>query len=191
MCRELTETTTGHALACLYAADRYLRPQGVSASENPISPGAEGTFTLDSWDAEEPFDDKGSQITRVRFRRTYTGDLVGVGTVELVTSSREPGSAGYVGFELFEGTVHGRRGSFVLHHGSTHRNVEHWLSWEFEDSGSGELEDIAGKGQIINDKRTYALDYEFVRPSDDPPARSRPPRRSRLPWRRSRSGNGR
>ncbi len=24
LCRELTETTTGHALACLYAADRYL-----------------------------------------------------------------------------------------------------------------------------------------------------------------------
>jgi dTMP kinase len=23
LCRELTETTTGHALACLYAADRY------------------------------------------------------------------------------------------------------------------------------------------------------------------------
>jgi dTMP kinase len=33
LCRELTETTTGHALACLYAADRYhhveteIRPQ--------------------------------------------------------------------------------------------------------------------------------------------------------------------
>ncbi|MGH3568595.1 MAG: dTMP kinase [Pseudonocardia sp.] len=23
LCREMTETTTGHALACLYAADRY------------------------------------------------------------------------------------------------------------------------------------------------------------------------
>ena len=26
LCRELTETVTGHALACLYAADRYPTP---------------------------------------------------------------------------------------------------------------------------------------------------------------------
>jgi dTMP kinase len=41
LCRELTESVTGHALACLYAADRYhhaqteIRPHLTTASSSP------------------------------------------------------------------------------------------------------------------------------------------------------------
>ncbi|MEU8269376.1 DUF3224 domain-containing protein [Sphaerisporangium sp. NPDC049002] len=74
------------------------------------------------------------------------------------------GSAAYVGFERFTGGVHGRKGSFVLHHTATGSAGEQSLSWTIlPDSGTGELLGIRGGGQIIPDdgEHFFHLDYEL------------------------------
>jgi hypothetical protein len=78
---------------------------------------ATGTFEIDSWDEEHYDEREGTRLARVRVAKTFRGDVEGVSTTDfLLAYGAEEGSAAYVGFERVEGRVHGRPGSFVLHH---------------------------------------------------------------------------
>ncbi|MFD0664201.1 DUF3224 domain-containing protein [Thermocatellispora tengchongensis] len=70
----------------------------------------------------------------------------------------------YSGFERFDGTLGGRRGTFVLGHVATALGGERSLDWTvLPDSGTGELAGIQGRGTIeVDDEgvHTYTLEYE-------------------------------
>src|ERR1700761_8071968 len=71
---------------------------------------AAGTFNLDRFDAEDPYDDHdGVKIARAHISKTFAGDLVGPSETDLITVSAE-NPAAYVAIERFDGTVHGRKG---------------------------------------------------------------------------------
>ncbi|GGS98294.1 hypothetical protein GCM10010156_65620 [Planobispora rosea] len=128
-------------------------------------PRATGTFTIDSWQPE-PYDEReGATLTRVHLAKTFRGDLEGTSTTDIITATGQTeSSAAYVGFERFIGTVHGRKGSFVLHHTATAHAEESFLSWTIlPTSGTGELTGIRGGGQIVNDdgRHSFHLDYEL------------------------------
>ncbi len=138
-----------------------------------MSEHAEGTFAIDAWETAEPSEHQGSRVERVHAVKTYEGDLAGVGTLDMATSSRGEGSVGRVGVERFAGTLHGRTGEFTLTYDSVRGAGEPWLEWRVGD-GAGDLATISGLARIIVDPgglHTYALDYDL------------PPRR-RMPWRR-------
>ncbi|MEV8636947.1 DUF3224 domain-containing protein [Streptosporangium sp. NPDC051023] len=128
-------------------------------------PRAGGTFTIDSWD-QQPYDEaEGATLSRVHLTKTFGGDLLGTSTTDIITAlGQVEDSAAYAGFERFTGTVHGRKGTFVLHHTATSHAGESSLSWTIlPDSGTGELSGIRGGGQIVNDDgaHSYHLDYEL------------------------------
>jgi len=72
------------------------------------------------------------------------------------------GSAGYVALELVSGTLHGRRGSFILQHiGTMARGVPTMNVTVVPDSGTDQLTGLAGTMTIIiaDGKHSYELEY--------------------------------
>jgi Protein of unknown function (DUF3224) len=126
---------------------------------------AEGTFTIDRFDAEPPHDDHdGVQLARAHITKTFAGDLVGNSETDIITVHTEHPAA-YAGIERFAGTVHGRKGSFVLQHNAGGADGVPWMTWKIvETTGTGELAGIRGEGQIIigpDGGHSYTLDYDL------------------------------
>jgi hypothetical protein len=92
---------------------------------------------------------------------------VGVGVTgkgQMLTAVTDvKGSAGYVAIERVTGTLHGRRGSFVLqHNGMMTRGAQQLTLVVVPDSGTGQLVGLAGKMAIkIADGKHY-YDFEYT-----------------------------
>jgi Protein of unknown function (DUF3224) len=125
---------------------------------------AAGTFELDVFETEKPYDEHlDTKIARVHVEKTFSGDLTGTSTAELITVTTGEVPRAYVAIERVEGTLDGRTGGFVLQHNAGGENGSPWLSWKVtEGSGTGELEGITGEGQIVigpDGSHSYTLDY--------------------------------
>ena len=128
-------------------------------------PTAEGTFDLDRFDDQPPHDDRdGVRLARAHITKTFHGDLAGTSETDIITVHTERPAA-YVGMERFDGTLHGRKGGFVLQHNAGGTNGTPWMTWRIvETSGTGELAGIRGEGQVIigpDGSHSYTLDYEL------------------------------
>lgn len=126
---------------------------------------ATGTFTIDSWD-QQPYDERdGVSLSRTRVTKTFRGDFEGTSTAELLMASAPHDSAAYVGFERITGRLHGRAGSFVLHHNATMSAGTRSASWTIlPESGTGELAGLRGEAKIVVEPdggHTFMLDYEL------------------------------
>ena len=127
---------------------------------------AEGTFELDVFEAEKPYDEHlDTKIARVHVEKTFSGGLTGTSTTELITVTTGDIPRAYVAVERVEGTLDGRTGGFVLQHNAGGENGEPWLSWKItEGTGTGDLAGITGEGQIIigaDGGHSYTLDYDL------------------------------
>ena len=134
-----------------------------------MSGSADGTFTIDSWDEETDEAGAGATLARARVTKTFTGDLAGTSTTDLLLCRTQVDtSAAYVGFERFTGVLAGRSGTFVLHHSATSDASGATLTWSVvPDSGTGDLRHPRGQGQITVDAgggHAYTLDYDLAGP---------------------------
>jgi hypothetical protein len=106
-----------------------------------------------------------AQLGRRTIDKQFQGDLQAHSLGEMIAAGTDvPGSAGYVAMERIEGTLHGRRGSFVLQHSATMNRGEPTLSVTVvPDSGTGDLSGLSGSMSIrIDDGRHgYSFDYEL------------------------------
>lgn len=78
---------------------------------------AKGTFDVKvkPTDLAGPAED--AQFGRMTIEKAFAGDLVGTGRGQMLTAMTPvQGSMAYVAIERVSGTLHGRRGSFVLQH---------------------------------------------------------------------------
>jgi hypothetical protein len=87
------------------------------------------------------------------------------GSMLTASSAGTPGSAAYVAVERFTGSLDGRQGSFAL----VHRGVMSASGRELtvsivHDSGSGELQGIAGRLSIDIQDGTHHYDLEYTLP---------------------------
>jgi Protein of unknown function (DUF3224) len=125
---------------------------------------ATAPFTNDRYD-EEPYGEVGgAEVSRVHISRTFTGDLQGESTAELLIGKSE-GGGGYVGHDRISGRLEGKTGGFVFQHtglmgpeGVTNNGVI------VPGTGSGELEGITGEGTMLADEdgnHTLTLEYEL------------------------------
>ena len=105
--------------------------------------------------------------SRQSIEKQYHGDLEAIGTGEMLTAvTNVEGSAAYVAIEQVEGTLNGRKGSFLLQHTGTmtRGNSELTIS-VVPDSGTDQLVGLAGKMTIkIADGKHY-YDFEFTLPN--------------------------
>jgi Protein of unknown function (DUF3224) len=125
---------------------------------------ASSPFTNDRYDEEPYSESEGSEFSRVHISRTFSGDLEGASTAELLIAKSE-GGGGYVGHDRITGSLAGKSGGFVFQHtglmgpeGVTNTGTI------VPGSGTGELDGITGDGTMLADEdgnHSLTLEYEL------------------------------
>ena len=104
-------------------------------------------------------------LGRMALDKTFHGDLEATSKGTMLSAmTGVKGSAGYVALERVTGTLHGRRGSFVLQHsGTMDRGAPALTISVVPDSGTDELVGLSGSMAIViaQGKHNYGFDYEL------------------------------
>jgi hypothetical protein len=101
-------------------------------------------------------------VVRMSIDKQFHGDLDAAGKGQMLTAGSPSSSAVYVAIERVTGTLHGRKGSFVLHHtGIMTRGQPQLTIAVAPDSGTEELAGISGNLSIetVDGKHFYSFDY--------------------------------
>lgn len=129
---------------------------------------ARGTFEVQL--TPQPLADAGADpgLGRLAIAKVFAGDLAGSSHGEMLNArTAAEGSAGYVAIERVTGTLHGRAGSFVLQHtGVMARGVQQLTITVVPDSGTGELDGLAGTMTLDIADGVHAYDLAYTLPAD-------------------------
>jgi hypothetical protein len=127
---------------------------------------AEAIITVHKYEPA-PYDQpsEGPVLSRIHVEESFAGDISGHGVVEFLQSALPDGTASFVGIERVNGTVGGRRGSFLLQdQGSVVGNVVNGDWYVVPGSGTGELKGLRGEGGFranLGEGAQVHLDYWF------------------------------
>lgn len=110
--------------------------------------------------------DDGNTLGRMSLAKTFSGDLKGTGTGEMLAArSAVPTSASYVAIERVTGTLDGRQGSFVLvHRGVMGDGVQQLEIQISPESGSGALKGISGSLSLRVEAGVHHYDLAYSLP---------------------------
>jgi hypothetical protein len=127
---------------------------------------AKGTFEIKLAQMPLHYEVEDTKLERMSIYKEFHGDLEAISEGEMLSAfGRVNGSAGYVAIEQVKGTLHGKRGSFVLqHNGIMNRGEQQLHISVVPDSGTGELVGITGKMQIIIVEGKHSYDFEYSLP---------------------------
>ncbi len=155
----MTHTRSGVVLALLGLS------LGVSAeSTQKAAPMTEARGTFEVKLNPQPTD---STLGRMSIDKQFHGDLEGASKGEMLAAmTAVKGSAGYVAMERVTGTVHGKKGEFILQHsGTSNRGAQSLVLTVVPDSGTGELVGLSGTMSIdIKDgKHFYTFAYAIAK----------------------------
>lgn len=107
----------------------------------------------------------GSTLARFALEKTYHGALTATAKGEMISAvTSVKGSAAYSAIERVDGTLDGRRGTFVLQHtGVMDRGAPSLAITVVPDSGTGELAGLSGTMNIVIEagKHSYEFDYRL------------------------------
>lgn len=102
---------------------------------------------------------------RMSIDKRFHGDLEATGRGQMLAVRTDvEGSAGYVAMERVTGALHGRSGSFALQHsGTMSRGAQRLSVTVVPDSGTGELEGLAGELSITiaDGRHDYVFEYSL------------------------------
>ena len=124
-----------------------------------------GAFKVASWN-EEAYDERdGQRLTRASVTQRFEGDIAGDGAAEWLMAYRPDGTARFVGLQLVDGTIAGRRGTFVLETaGEFDGRVARWEASVVSGSSTGELAELSGRGRFeapFGSQASYELELEL------------------------------
>jgi Protein of unknown function (DUF3224) len=124
-----------------------------------------GGFQVASWN-ENAYDERdGRKLTRASVSQRFEGDIAGEGAAEWLMVYQPDGTARFVGLQLVDGEVAGRRGTFVLETaGEFDGAVARWEASVVSGSPTGELTDLSGRGRFEaphGSQASYELDLEL------------------------------
>jgi uncharacterized protein DUF3224 len=126
---------------------------------------AKGSFQITRWDPVVYDEGDGATLSRVSVGKEFRGDLEATSTAELLTVMDAGGNpAVYVAVERVTGTLHGRAGTFVLHHTAPGTAGEPIVIRIIPDTGTGDLRGITGALAITGDTdggHEYEIVYEI------------------------------
>ncbi|MYN16528.1 DUF3224 domain-containing protein [Rugamonas sp. FT107W] len=105
-----------------------------------------------------------SGIGRMSLDKQYHGALDASGSGEMLAyMDRELGSGAYVAMERVQGTLEGRRGSFLLYHtGTMERGAPGLKVAVVPDSGRDELSGLGGTLQIRIEGGKHYYDFDYT-----------------------------
>lgn len=92
---------------------------------------------------------EGPALSRIHLGELFSGDIEACGTTEFLQSTNADGSASFVGIERVDGTLGGRRGTFLFQNvGTVSGNLvsAEWLV--IPGAGTGELKGLRGTGSL-------------------------------------------
>jgi hypothetical protein len=124
-----------------------------------------GGFRVASW-KEDAYDERdGRRLTRASVTQRFEGDIAGEGAAEWLMAYQPDGTARFVGLQLVDGVLAGRRGTFVLETtGEFDGQVARWKASVVSGSPTGELADLAGGGRFEaphGSEASYELEVEL------------------------------
>lgn len=89
------------------------------------------------------------KLTHVTGRQQFEGEIAGEGTVEWLMAYSPDRKARFTGFQRVEGSIGGRRGSFLMESTGDHDGHSSHGEWRIlPGSGTGELAGISGRGRF-------------------------------------------
>ena len=124
---------------------------------------AAGTFDV----TLVPQTDADSAVGRMTIDKVFHGDIEGTskGMMLASMSPSQPTSGAYVALEKVTGTVHGKKGSFALHHvGLMDRGAQSLTVMGVPDSGTDDLVGITGTLKIIIDGKKHSYEFDYTLP---------------------------
>lgn len=115
---------------------------------------------------EEPIRETGSnRITHAHGDQAFGGAIAANGHVDWLMCYRADRTASFVGVQVIDGSIDGRRGTFLLTSIGDHDGKASRGRWEVVGgSGSGELDGISGEGDWTagpGPTGSYRLRYEL------------------------------
>jgi len=113
--------------------------------------------------------DSDGMLARMSIGKTFHGDLEASSSGQMLSAGTAvKGSAGYVAIERVEGTLRGRRGSFLLQHsGTMTRGAPALTITVVPDSGTDQLAGLAGTMVIIIADGAHSYEFEYTLPTID------------------------
>jgi hypothetical protein len=127
---------------------------------------ATGSFEITSF-KEDTYEERGegAKLTHAWGEQAFSGDIEATGLIHWLMSYRPDKTARFVGLQRIDGSIGGRRGSFILESTGDHDGAASHGSWVVvPDSGTGDLTGITGAGSFEAPggmKVTYELDYRL------------------------------
>ena len=120
-----------------------------------------GRFRVASW-GEDAYDERdGRRLTRASVTQRFEGDIAGEGAAEWLMAYQPEGTARFVGLQLVDGVLAGRRGTFVLETaGEFDGGVARWEASVVPGSSTGELTNLTGGGRFEAPRGSEAF-YEL------------------------------
>lgn len=146
-----------------YSTLAYAQPAPMTTQ--PHTAVARGTFVVKLAPMTFEGQSEGSMLGRMSIDKQISGDLVAETKGQMLSAmTATKGSAGYVAIERVEGTLHGRKGTFVLQHtGLMNRGTPSLSVIVVPDSGTGDLVGLSGTFDIIiaDGKHSYEFKYSL------------------------------
>ena len=145
---------------------RVHTPPHMSTDATPHAPRiARGTFTVTIVPQPADTHADGAAMGRMTLDKRFIGDIEATGVGQMLTGmGGTKGSAVYSAIERVTGTVHGRRGSFMLQHtGIMTRGAQSLRITVVPDSGTDDLAGITGELAIVIEGgvHSYVFTYEL------------------------------
>jgi Protein of unknown function (DUF3224) len=124
-----------------------------------------GVFKVASWNEDAYEERDGHRLTQASVTQRFEGDITGEGAAQWLMAYRPDGTARFVGLQLVDGTLSGRRGTFVLETaGEFDGRVARWRASVVPGSSTGELTDLTGAGRFEaphGSEASYELEVEL------------------------------
>lgn len=150
-------TLAGSALTVLAGESK-------APSNNPtdVTMVARGTFDVKVTPLP-PDDSAAGPFGRLLLDKQFHGDLDGGSKGQMLAAQTAvEGSGAYVAFELFTGTLAGKRGSFMLQHRGTMQASDYKMEVTVvPDSGTNELIGISGSMRIIIEGKLHSYELQY------------------------------
>lgn len=141
---------------------RFARASAVSSAA--MTAVARGTFDVKMGMLAFENAAEGASLSRMSLDKTFHGDLEATGSGQMLAAGTAiKDSAAYAAIEQVSGALHGRKGTFVLHHtGTMNRGAPSLVVSVVPDSGTGALAGLSGTMTIRIDGGSHFYEFTYT-----------------------------